>query len=128
MTYELRILGRLEGLNQYISAMNRNRYIGAKMKADAMKLCEWQIRHQLRDVHITKPVRLHYTWIEPNTKRDLDNVAGFGHKVIQDALVACGVLDNDGWKNIRGFTDTFDVDKDHAQIVVLIEEVSDAEE
>lgn len=128
MVYELVIPGRLPGLNQYIRAMNANRYRGADMKAKSMETCIWQIKQQLRGVKITHPVCLHYLWYEPNMKRDLDNVAGFGHKVIQDALVSCGVLRNDGWQDIKGFTDTFAVDRQHERIVVLIEEVNDAKE
>lgn len=76
----------------------------------------------MRGVHIRNPVIIHYEWYEPNRKRDLDNIAGFGHKVIQDALVECGVLENDGWKEVIGFTDTFYVART-PKIVVELEEV-----
>lgn len=121
MTYEVVINGRLPGMNEYTEAQRCNRHKGAKLKADSQKTCEWQIKNQLRGVHITKPIRLHYIWYERNMRRDLDNVAGFGHKVFQDALVACRVIDNDGWKNISGFTDTFAVDREHPRIVVMLE-------
>jgi len=124
MDYELVINGRLPGMNEYTSAQRVNRYKGAKMKADAQKVCLWQIKQQLRNVRISRPVRLHYIWYEQNRRRDLDNISGFGHKVIQDALVQCKVLQDDGWKHIVGYTDTFAVDKEHPRIVLLIEEVS----
>ena len=41
--------------------------------------------------------------------RDRDNIA-FAKKFINDALVACGVLPNDGWRNIHTMFDMFDVD------------------
>lgn len=123
--YELVINGRLPNLNDYINKMNRSRWEGAKLKKDSEATCMWQIRRQLKGVKISRPVRIHYFWYEQNQKRDLDNVAGFGHKVIQDALVQCGTLTNDGWKNIIGYTDTFAVDRQHPRIVVLIEEVNE---
>jgi Holliday junction resolvase RusA-like endonuclease len=64
-----------------------------------------------------------YVWHEPNKRRDLDNISSFGRKVIQDALVNSGVLENDGWQNIRGFNDEFKVSKDEPRIEVHIFEV-----
>ena len=66
---------------------------------------------------------LHFSWYEPNRKRDLDNISSFGRKVIQDALVDCGVLKNDGWKYVKGFIDEFYVDREHPRIEVEIEEL-----
>ena len=70
-----------------------------------------------------QPVSMAYVWYEPNKRRDLDNISSFGRKVIQDALVDSGVLENDGWQNIRGFNDEFRVSKDEPRIEVHIFEV-----
>ena len=53
----------------------------------------------------------------------MDNVAAFAMKVIQDALVRTGVLENDGWKQIMGFQCEFYVDRDDPRIEVEIVEV-----
>ena len=79
----------------------------------------WQIKKQLRGVKYSKPVYIAYTWIEPNRCRDKDNIA-FAKKFIQDALVRNGVLKNDGWKEIDGFGDSFEVDKKNPRIEVEI--------
>ena len=63
--------------------------------------------------------------MKKNRKRDLDNISAFAHKVIQDGLVQCGLLANDGWKNIVGYSDDFYVDKDNPRIEVTIREVDD---
>ena len=42
---------------------------------------------------------------------------------IQDALVDTGVLKDDGWKYVVGFSDRFQVDKEHPRIEVKIREV-----
>lgn len=65
-----------------------------------------------------------YRWYEKDKRRDLDNVSSFGRKVIQDALVYTGVIQNDGWKEITGFSDEFYVDKKNPRIEVEIEEVT----
>ena len=59
-----------------------------------------------------------YRWYEKDRRRDLDNVSSYGRKVIQDALVETGILQNDGWKQITGFADDFYVDKKYPRIEV----------
>lgn len=123
MRYLLTIPGRLDNLNNYISAERTNRYKGAQMKADNENLVILAIRHCLRGIEIQKPVHMHYRWYENNSRRDLDNISSFGRKVIQDALVKSGVLKNDGWKNITGFNDSFYIDKNNPRIEVEIVEM-----
>lgn len=91
------------------------------MKKDDQFVVEWFIRSQLRGIRLKKPVRMIYKWYEPNRKRDLDNISSYGRKVIQDALVRCGVLQGDGWNHITGFEDHFYVDKAEPRIEVEIE-------
>nr|WP_278885619.1 RusA family crossover junction endodeoxyribonuclease [[Ruminococcus] torques] len=67
---------------------------------------------------------MRYKWFEKNRRRDLDNVSSFGRKVIQDALVRAHILQNDGWKEIVGFSDEFFVDAHNPRIEVEIEEVT----
>lgn len=122
MEYKFIIKGRLDGLNDYTGASRTNPYKGNKMKADNEKIVMYAIREQLRRLHIEKPVILKFTWYEPNKKRDHDNVSSFGRKVIQDALVKCKVLQDDGWKFVTGFTDDFYCDKNNPRIEVLIVE------
>lgn len=123
MEYKLTISGTLPNLNDYIAAERTNRHKGAKMKADNGNIVAVAIRQYLRGVRIEKPVFMEYRWIEPSRRRDKDNISSFGRKVIQDALVSTGVLKDDGWKHIVGFSDKFEVDKENPRIEVLIKEV-----
>ena len=123
MEYLLIIPGKLPNLNDYISAERANKFKGAKLKGESEDIVSRCIRQQLKGVRINKPVRMAYVWHEPNKRRDLDNISSFGRKVIQDALVNSGVLENDGWQNIRGFNDEFRVSKDEPRIEVHIFEV-----
>lgn len=120
---KLVINGTLPGLNEIIDASRANYRLGNALKQQAQNAVMWHIKRQLRGVKMDKPVILRYTFYEPNRRRDKDNIASGAHKVIQDALVKSGVLKNDGWKDIEGFEDSFDVDKQNPRIVVTIEEV-----
>lgn len=114
---------KLNNMNDYIRALNTNRYKGADMKKDNESRVMQAIYEQFGRLRITRKVRMHYRWYEPDKRRDLDNVSAFGRKCIQDALVDTKVLQDDGWKNIVGFTDEFYVDKKNPRIEVDIEEV-----
>lgn len=107
------------GLNDYINAERTHRQKAAKMKKeyqDAVMLC---IRSQ-RLPAFDGPVYIYYTWVEKDRRRDKDNIAAFGRKVIQDALVKAGVLKNDGWANIAGFSDAFAIDKETPRVEVIL--------
>ena len=119
-SHKLVFPGKLPSLNEFISACNKNPKAGGQMKWEDQNRVEWFIRSQLRGVRIKKPVIMVYTWYEPNRKRDLDNISSYGRKVIQDALVHCGVIHNDGWKQILGFYDRFYVDRKEPRIEVVI--------
>ena len=95
MKYLLIIHGKLNNLNDYIKAMNRSRYEGSDLKSKNEAKVMQEIYSQFGRLRITKPVRMQYTWYEPNKQRDKDNISSFGRKVIQDALVKTKVLQND---------------------------------
>lgn len=124
MTYKFKIDGQLANLNDYIKAGNKNRYAANTLKQDEQNYVSWHIKKQLRNLKIDKQINIHYMFFEPNRKRDKDGVASFAMKVIQDSLVECGIIKNDGWKNIKNFTCEFDVDKQFPRINVFLEEVN----
>ena len=122
MKYLLIIHGKLDNLNDYTKASRTNPYKGSKMKKDNEAKVLQEIYSQFGRLRITRPVTMRYTWYEPNKRRDLDNISSFGRKVIQDALVTSKVLKNDGWNEIKGYSDEFYVDSKNPRIEVLIEE------
>jgi hypothetical protein len=79
----------------------------------------------LSGIKVGKKVKIDYHWYEPNKKRDLDNISSFGRKVVQDALVDNGILQNDGWNEVVGFSDTFFIDEKNPRIEVIITEIDD---
>ena len=110
------------GMNDFIRA-NRTKTSGRWSKGNAMKQADQRlIMEYLPDVRFKKPVILKYTFYERNRRRDLDNISGYFHKVFQDALVRAGVLENDGWAQIKGYTDTFKIDPKLPRVEISIEE------
>lgn len=118
-TWKVTIPGLLPGLNEYIDAERavKGKYKAAAMKKQAENVIGFMVKTQLRGVRFDRPVIIHYRWIEPNRRRDKDNVA-FAKKFIQDSLVHAGVLVNDGWNQIEGFTDDFAVDPKNPRVEV----------
>lgn len=111
---------QLPGLNDYIGALDKSRHTGAALKKTAQRTVEWCAKAQLQKFRPKGQVWMKYTWYEPNKRRDKDNISSFGRKVIQDGLVKAGVLGNDGWKHIYGFSDHFQVDEKHPRVEVEI--------
>lgn len=103
-SYTITIGGGLPGLNEYIDVERTSRYMAADMKRSVQEAF------------------IRYHWIEPNKRRDPSNIA-FAKKFIEDALVDIGIIQNDGWRHVAGFSDSFSVDKDNPRVEVTIEEV-----
>lgn len=116
------IHGRLPGLNEMIRENRRDPRAGNRLKKQAEELVIYSIK-TAKLQPVKTPCRLRFTWYEMNQRRDLDNVSSFGRKVIQDALVAAGIIPGDGWKYITGFSDDFRVDKANPRIEVEFEKV-----
>lgn len=116
--YRLTIPGQLPGLNEYIDENRKHAQKGAKLKRSAQEIVHWNILAQLHRLRIEKPVFLLFTFYEKDKRRDHDNVGSFARKIIQDALVEAGVLQDDGWNHVTGYLDRFEVDAQHPRIVV----------
>lgn len=117
------IYGRLPGLNEYTTACRSNRYAGAKMKAQAEDLIGRHIEEQMVEA-IPGPVTINFNWIDPNSRRDLDNIC-FAKKFILDSLVYHKIIDSDARKTVQGFTDRFGIDKNNPRIEITIERIKD---
>ena len=123
MNYTVVIRGRLDNLNDYIADCRTDPHKGAYTKKQNEKICMIAIQKSMRGIKIQSKVKMLYRWYEKDRRRDPDNISSFGRKVFLDALVTCGVIKNDGWRNIAGFLDEFYVDLDNPRIEVEIQEV-----
>lgn len=116
------IPGKINGLNDFIAANRRkqgNWSGGNEMKQTDQRIISAYIPKGLR---FKGQIYIEYCFFEPNAKRDKDNISGYFHKVFQDALVACRVIPNDGWKEIKGWSDSFSIDRVNPRIEVRIKE------
>ena len=109
---------RLPSLNQYINECRKNRYAGAKMKKEVEQDIAWYI-NQLPKYQ--NPIKIHFTCVEGNKRRDLDNVC-FAKKFILDSMVKAGKLKDDNRNYVSGFKDTFEYGKE-TKVILEIEEV-----
>lgn len=108
---------RLPSLNNYILECRKNKYAGANMK----KKVEKDIMIFINKLpNYTKPINIHFHWVEENKRRDLDNVC-FAKKFILDSMVKAGKLQNDNRNCVTGFTDTFEYGKE-SKVILEIEE------
>lgn len=59
---------------------------------------------------------------EKDARRDKDNIASGGFKMILDSLQHAGILRNDGWKELGRITPTFKIDKNRPRVEVILKE------
>lgn len=115
------VSGPLPGMNEIIAAAKgfKGRGFGyAKMKrewTDAVQMLATVAR-----LPAVKRARFTFRWVEKDRRRNPDNVAS-AKKLILDGLVKARVLANDGWSEVAGWTDTFEVGAKPGVEVTLIE-------
>lgn len=114
-------------LNDYLAEVGRNPKAGNKMKADFIKVTISAIRRCLRGYTVEHPpVVLHYKFYElkKGKRRDVMNIFSFADKVVEDALVDCGVMKDDNPDWVENTThEFFWIDpKNEPYFEILIEE------
>lgn len=114
------IQGELTDLNTYSNAERRNKYIAADIKKQMTDICFF---HSLNKGKIKNRVHISFTWYCKNQMKDPDNIA-FAKKFILDGIVKAKVIENDGWKQIKGFTDEFEVDAINPRVEVELKEIT----
>jgi len=103
--------GPLPGLNEMIASAKK-RSKGTKWNAYAALKKKWTVHLSFIFKAELRPVRTAYVvfgWVEKNKRRDPDNIAAGGRKILLDSLVHAGIIKDDNWKYIDGFEDTFEV-------------------
>lgn len=116
MQIKFEIPFRLPSLNEYISKLNYDRYVGARFKRNTEDKILWV----LKNVHqkVTGPITAKFIWYEQEKRRDKDNVCS-AKKYIFDALQTSGILPNDNNKYIKDITDEFVYRQGNKVVVIL---------
>lgn len=124
------ISGVLPGENEMINAAKallkgkgrggKQRTLYQIMKESSDAKVFWSAKNAM-----LKPVKkafFHITYIEPNRTRDKDNIAAC-KKFIFDGLKKAHIIENDGWDEIAGWDEKFEVDKKCPGIRVKVVEI-----
>ena len=123
-TFKLTIPGPMPCLNDIIDAAKGHGGRGygySSMKAKWTQHVAWHVK--AARVPPLGRVRMSFLWIENSRRRDPDGISAGGIKFLLDGFVVAGMLVNDGWKQIAGWTDAFEVGQP-ARVEVTIEEVA----
>lgn len=109
---------KLPSANEYIGWCRSNKYLAAKKKSEIEELIGSHIEYIPR---FNKPIKIHFTWVEANKRRDLDNIC-FAKKFVLDSLVKHGKLKDDNRKCVYAFTDSFEYGSTN-KVILEIEEL-----
>lgn len=112
--------GELTDLNNFINSQRANRFGGAALKKKNTQKCASYFA-PIKAKKLKFPLTIHFYWYAPNKRKDPDNLA-FAKKFILDGMQEAGLIKNDGWNEIKGFIDTFEIDKENPRIEVELEE------
>jgi hypothetical protein len=101
---------RLPGLNELLSSKS-TRHGNWSAYNDVKQRWFGQIKLLARskDIRAVGPGYFSFLFVEPDKRRDPDNVAAGGIKILLDALVGAEVLAGDGWQHILGFVSYWQV-------------------
>jgi len=114
------IKGCLASYNEHRKASRTHRLVGAKLKKQNDSIVCLYAKTQLTGKY--ERIHLDIMYYLKNAKKDPDGVA-HAKKYILDGLQQAGVIKNDGMKQIAGWNEKFEVDKDDPRIEIVISEV-----
>ena len=120
-TQQLWVPGPLPGMNEIIAACKGRGGNGTAYAAMKKKLTN-DIALHVRAARLRPITRayLRFIWREKDKRRDPDNIA-CARKFILDALVVAKVISNDGWGQIAGWNDAWEVCEPAGVEVALFE-------
>ena len=118
--YKLVIPGQLPTLNEIINEAKAHWNNYRVQKENSTDKVAWAAIEA--GVPRLNAVKLDITYYRKNRRNDPDNIAA-AKKFILDGLVAAGVLENDGWKQVRGWTEAWEVDKKNPRTEIILKEI-----
>jgi len=104
-------------LNQYSDAERTHYRYGASIKKAETARAVYELKQQWDGTMPDVPVEIIISWWRKNRRTDPDNIV-FAKKFILDAMQEVGILENDGWNQVCGFTDDWGVDKDNPRVEI----------
>lgn len=109
---------KFPSLNELIGKASYNRFAYGAMKKKLTKyVADECLKSKLVPHKGTAFVE--FEWQEANKRRDFDNVAGAGAKLIFDGLKLAGIIKDDRQEFVKGFTHTFSHGKEYVVTVKI---------
>lgn len=105
-------------LNEYSDAERQHYRYGASIKKAETNRAALELKSQWDGTPVPKSV-FKFTWYRTSKRSDPDNII-FAKKFILDAMQIVGIIENDGWKQVAGFVDRWEVDKDNPRVEIEI--------
>ena len=112
------IPGELPNLNQIIDMAKTHWTKYREMKAENTDLVAWCAKGQEK----VERADFFFTWYAKDRRTDPDNLSA-AQKFGFDGLVKAGVMEKDGWKQIRSITHRFEVDRENPRCEIEIRRV-----
>ena len=117
-------------LNNLLAAYGIKPQNGNSMKQHYQRICANEIRDQLGSWKASKPLIVHYIYVEPRDGHPADhsNTHAFASKVFLDALQDCKVIKDDSPRHILNETHDFYLLPEkygEPRIEIYLEEVED---
>lgn len=109
---------RFPALNEHTKTARGNKYASNSDKQTYTDIVAYECMSQ--GIKPVESAMFHFRWIEKNKRRNKDNIA-FAKKYIFDGFVNSGIIKNDGWAEVKGFTDEFETGKEYCVIVEICE-------
>ena len=123
MELKITIKGELPDMNTYIKALSSNRYVGGEIKRVATDKVAWETK-KYATRKLPPPYHITFNWFCKDRKKDKDNISSMGRKCILDGLQKSGVIPQDTWNVVDGFSDGFFLDKENPRIEVIIKSLN----
>ncbi len=107
-------------LNEYTNQQRTHWVKGAKAKKQSTNKCKMHVKSAMNQgVKFVPPFKLKFTWYCKDKRQDPDNIA-FQKKFILDGMVEAGFIKNDGWQQVTGFEDCFEIDKSNPRVEIEV--------
>ena len=117
---QFEIPGRFPGMNEIVAEAKKGKgkyQPYAQMKEKYTNMVAWVAARMPKFNKIDVTI----TWVEPNMRRDPDNIMA-AQKFILDGFVRAGIIKDDSQKYINSITHRFEADKRNPRVKVTLEE------
>jgi len=111
--------GELPTMNEIIDDSKTHWGQHMQNKEDTEELIKFYIEKE--GVPFYEKLKLEIIYYRKDKRYDPDNIAA-AKKFILDALQKAGCIQNDGWKCVKGFQESWEVDKENPRTVITLKE------